>query len=81
MCENCGCAAHDHNHGYTHVVLPVSGMSCEHCAAQIETGLAKLPGVEQVHADNGAAAVSFVLDTEGDLAAVKETIEDLGFEV
>ena len=79
MCESCGCAEHDHEH--THVVLPISGMSCDHCAEQIEKAVAKLPGVEQAHADISTAMVSVVLTEYGDLAAVKATIHDLGFEI
>jgi len=79
MCESCGCANQKPEH--THVVLPVGGMSCGHCSAQIEKTLAKLPGVEQVQADHTAATVSFVLATQGDMAAVKAAIDDLGFDV
>ena len=79
MCESCGCA--DHQHGHTHVVLPVGGMSCGHCSEQIEKTLSELPGVEQVHADHTAATVSFVLAEEGNLATVKEAVHDLGFDV
>ena len=77
MCEACGCGQGGHEH--LHVLLPVQGMSCEHCSKQIETTLNAMPGVHAT-ADHNLGAVSLLLHDDADLAAVKNAINDLGFE-
>ena len=76
MCENCGCGQHDHSH--THILLPVKGMSCEHCKSQLEEALNALPGVHAT-ADHTLGVVSLLLHEDGDLALAKQTILDLGY--
>jgi len=65
--------------------LAVSGMTCSSCAASIQGGLAKLPGVEDATV-NYATRRATVRPGEGaDAAAIEEqmraTIEGLGYEV
>ena len=36
-------------HAKNKVILPITGMTCASCAATIEKGLAKLPGVSRVN--------------------------------
>lgn len=78
MCENCGCGQTDHSH--THILLPVKGMSCEHCKARIEQSLNALTGVHAT-ADHTLGVVSLLLHDDGDLAKAKQTILDLGYEL
>jgi len=78
MCETCGCGQPDHDH--LHLMLPVKGMACEHCAANIERALNALPGIHAT-ADFKLGAVSLLLHEEADLAKAKEAILDLGFEL
>ncbi len=62
------------------VVIKVGGMSCATCAAAIEKGLARLPGVEgaAVNFASEKATVTFDPDRVGRAELVK-TIEDLGY--
>ena len=57
----------------------VKGMMCVHCKANVEKGLAALPGVEKVTVDlaKGTALV------EGNIPdqLIIDCIEDLGYEV
>ena len=78
MCEVCGCGQNDHQH--THLILKVSGMHCANCSAKLENGLNALPGVHAT-ADHEAGVVSLLLHADGDLAAAKEAILDMGFDV
>ena len=78
MCDSCGCAEHHHSH--THIVLPVSGILCGHCVQQIESSLSELSGVQHVRADLETGIVELGLSDDGDLALVKQTINDLGFD-
>lgn len=78
MCETCGCGQSDHQH--LHVLLPVKGMTCEHCSASIEKALNELPGIHAT-ADHKLGAVSLLLHEEADIAKAKEAIIELGFEL
>jgi len=61
--------------------LLIEGMSCGHCAGQVEKALKALPGVGGVEVDLAAkcAVVSFT----GDLAdgVLKEAVTEAGYEV
>ncbi|MEG1537508.1 MAG: heavy metal-associated domain-containing protein [Clostridiales bacterium] len=76
MCDSCGCS----NHQDFHIILPVNGMACDHCSAQINQVLNALPGVT-AHADYVKGEVSLVLSENADLPHIKQTLENLGFEV
>lgn len=59
------------------VTLPVIGMSCVNCAANIEKGLKKLKGIEQasVNFAAGQATIEYnasLINLEGIVAAIKE---------
>lgn len=59
----------------------IDGMSCMHCAAKVEKALAALNGVSDVKVDlNGKRAI-VKLKKEIDNAALKATVEDLGYTV
>lgn len=59
------------------LTIEVKGMSCNHCTAMVEKNIGKLQGVESVKADLPTGKVTIV--GTPDPAAVRHTIEDLGF--
>lgn len=63
-------------------VLSVQGMSCHHCVMTIEGGLGKLNGVSsvKVHLKEGKVDVGYDPNLVS-LEKIKETIDDLGYEV
>lgn len=64
------------------VTLHVSGMSCGHCVKAIEGSVGNLQGVDKVTVDltNGKVDVEYN-SSDLSLEAIKETIEDQGYEV
>ncbi len=62
------------------VIIKVGGMSCATCAATIEKGLNKLPGVDQANVNFASekATVSFDPD-QVDQSRLIKTIEELGY--
>ena len=67
------------NMGKGQLSITVKGMSCGHCKAMVEKNLAKLPGVESVDVD--LVTGNTVIHGDADTAAVRDVIEELGFEV
>ena len=59
-------------------IYKVEGMHCSHCSARVEKALAEMGLKVSVSLEKGEVAVSG--DTIND-AVIKETIEDLGFDV
>ena len=57
--------------------IKVSGMTCNHCKANVENNLKKLPGIENVVVD--LATHSAQLTGKFDLTTVKKTVEELGY--
>ena len=57
----------------------VKGMMCVHCQANVEKGVASLPGVQQVKVDLAQGLVY----VEGDVApqTVTDKITELGYQV
>lgn len=64
------------------VTLNVQGMSCNHCVKAVEGSVGKLNGVEsvKVHLSEGKVDVAFNKDVVT-LEAIKETIDDQGYDV
>jgi len=56
----------------------INGMKCDHCRANVENGLAELPGVQRVSVDLGQG----IATVEGDVddQAIINQVESLGFE-
>ena len=77
MCETCGCGHSDHQH--LHIMIPVSGMKDAASAAQIEAVLNTLTGVHAT-VDYELGAVSLLLHEDGDLAAAKKIINEMGYQ-
>ncbi|WAA09825.1 copper chaperone CopZ [Fervidibacillus albus] len=64
------------------VTLEVQGMSCQHCVKAVEGSVGALNGVANVvvHLQEGKVDVEFNPGVVS-LEAIKETIEDEGYEV
>lgn len=63
-------------------VLKVSGMSCGHCVKAVEESVGALTGVKAVTVDLGEGKVDVSYDEHAaTLEAIKETIDDQGYEV
>ncbi|HEY7280795.1 MAG TPA: heavy metal-associated domain-containing protein [Actinomycetota bacterium] len=63
------------------LIVQVDGMTCDHCNRAIEHSMGGIPGVVRVSADftNGRVAIRF--EGTPDEAAVREAIEDEGYDV
>ena len=60
--------------------IHITGMTCTTCAATIQKGLAKTPGVEQAKVNFGLEKASIEYDpSRVDLAKIKNTISQLGY--
>ena len=57
----------------------VSGMSCTGCESNVESAVSELPGCTGVEADHEAGTVT--VDGNVDEAALREAIEDSGYEL
>lgn len=59
--------------------IQIKGMSCQHCVSSVAKALEALPGISdvQVDLDNGEAR----FQGEADEQTVKQTIDNIGFEV
>lgn len=62
--------------------LQISGMTCATCAARIEKGLGRIPGVDQVNANFALdqATVMYNPD-ETNIELIKEKVEEIGYHV
>ena len=62
-------------------VYVVSGMTCSHCVTAVRSELMKIPGVREVVVDLDAGKVTVDADHEPELAAVREAIDEAGYEL
>ena len=61
--------------------ITVSGMTCGHCVAAVETEVGRLPGVRQVEVDLASGQVTVTSEgpvADADLAAA---VDEAGYEV
>lgn len=63
------------------IELKVEGMSCEGCENRIKNALKEIDKVEFVVADHKKKKVRVTLKDNFNFNIIKETIENLGFEV
>lgn len=61
--------------------LKVNGMHCEGCENRIKNSLSTIDGIDEVTANHIYGTVVIKINKNVDLEKVKETIEDLGFEI
>lgn len=59
----------------------VHGMTCGHCVSAVESELARIDGVTQVHADLDTGAVQITSETTVDPAAVAAAVDEAGYEL
>ena len=62
------------------ITLKVPGMMCQHCEAAVKGALTELEGVQSANVDLSAKTVTIEYENL-DVAALKEAIEDVGFDV
>lgn len=62
------------------ITLKVPGMKCQHCEAAVKGALTELEGVQSANVDLSAKTVTIEYENL-DVAALKEAIEDVGFDV
>jgi copper chaperone len=65
----------------TTTIITVDGMTCGHCVNAVQTEVGKLDGVTDVSVDLASGQVTIVADTEPDAGAVREAVEEAGYEV
>lgn len=64
------------------IILPITGMTCASCAATIEKGLAKLPGVSRVNVNLASEKASIEYDSSiVDTRVLMDTISNVGYGV
>ena len=66
----------------TRLTLPITGMTCVNCAANLERALRKIPGVEDVNVNFASEQAAVTLDAEQvPLTTLVKGIHDAGFNV
>ncbi|MEV0802561.1 MULTISPECIES: heavy-metal-associated domain-containing protein [unclassified Kribbella] len=68
----------------TTTIYSVSGMTCGHCTAAVTEELSKLAGVQEVSIDlvaGGTSAVHVTSESALDEAAVREAVDEAGYEL
>lgn len=64
------------------MVLPVGGMSCNHCKMAVEKALLKVPGVNRAEVDLGAQKASIDYDAaKVAREQLVKAVEDAGYTV
>ena len=59
----------------------VSGMTCAHCVASVTEEIEELRGVSAVEVDLPSGAVTVVSDGPLDAHAVREAVEEAGYQL
>lgn len=62
-------------------IIKVEGMVCGGCENRVQNALKTIEGIENVVADHTKGIVTVTAKEEVSINTIKETIEDLGFEV
>ena len=65
----------------TTTIITVDGMTCGHCVNAVQTEVGKLDGVTDVSVDLGSGQVTIVADAAPDAGALREAVEEAGYEV
>ena len=66
----------------THLNLPITGMTCVNCAANLTRAVKKLPGVDDINVNFAAEQAAVTLDPQQvSLNALVDSIHDAGFGV
>ena len=59
----------------------VKGMTCDHCVSAVSTEVGRLDGVTEVDVDLATGAVTVTSAAALDDAAVREAVDEAGYEV
>ena len=62
-------------------IYTVTGMTCGHCVSAVTEEVTKISGVSDVQVDLASGAVSVASGSQLDDAAVKEAVEEAGYEL
>lgn len=62
-------------------IIEIEGMSCGHCSKKVETALKDLKEVKSVNVSLEEKKAEVILKQEVDNDVLKNTIEELGYEV
>ena len=62
-------------------ILIVNGMMCGGCENRVKNAIKNIEGVENVTADHNTGKVIVISDNEVSEEIIKETLEDIGYEV
>ena len=65
----------------TTTTITVDGMTCGHCVNAVQTEVGKLDGVTDVAVDLASGQVTIVADEAPDAGALREAVEEAGYEV
>ena len=65
----------------TTTTITVDGMTCGHCVAAVQSEVGKVDGVTDVAVDLTSGQVTVVSDSTPDPAALREAVEEAGYEV
>jgi copper chaperone CopZ len=62
------------------VTFEVDGMTCDGCETSVRNAVGQLPGVASVAASHSARQIEVTFVSEADEAAVREAVEDAGYD-
>lgn len=62
-------------------IIEIEGMSCGHCSKKVETALKDLKEVKSVNVSLEEKRAEVILKQEVDNDVLKNTVEELGYEV
>ena len=65
----------------TTTTITVDGMTCGHCVNAVQTEVGKLHGVTDVSVDLASGEVTIVANEAPDAGALREAVEEAGYEV
>ena len=63
------------------LIFNIEGMMCNGCENRVQNALQTIEGVEKVVANHVDGTVTVTLNSDIDKSAIKDKLEDLGYEV
>jgi copper chaperone CopZ len=60
------------------VILPIKGMTCSHCAANVQKALSECPGVVSARVDLNAGK-AYISGTDFQLESLRKAVEAIGY--
>jgi copper chaperone len=65
----------------TSTTITVDGMTCGHCVSAVQSEVGKLDGVTDVAVDLASGQVTVVAEQAPDPEALREAVEEAGYEI